>query len=61
MTLNVELTSIGISGTSVEVISTRTALQPPANDDVRALGDSDRESGSDSQKSIEKCLAIEPK
>jgi hypothetical protein len=61
ITLDIKLTSLGASHTNVDVTSTRTALQPAVNDDVRALGESDRNGGSDSQKGIEKCLAIEPK
>jgi hypothetical protein len=59
-TLDIKLTSSGKSKTNVEVTSTRTALEPAANDDVRALGESDRDGGP-SQRSIEKCLGIEPK
>jgi hypothetical protein len=60
-TVDVKLTSTDSSHTAVEVTYARTALQPAANDDVRALGRSDRESGPDWQKSIEKCLGIGPK
>ena len=49
-TLDIKLTSIGKSNTNVELTSTRTALQPAANDDVRALGQVDRDDGPDSQK-----------
>ena len=55
-TVDVKLVSIDSSHTSADVTYTRTALQPAANDDVRAMGESDRESGPDWQKSIEKCL-----
>jgi hypothetical protein len=61
MTLDIELTSLDASHTNVDVTSTRTALQPAVNDDVLALGESDRNGGPDSQKGIEKCLAIEAK
>ncbi len=60
-TLDIKVTSMGTSNTKVEVTSTRTALQPAANEDVRALGASDRDGGPDSQRRIEKCLVIEPK
>jgi hypothetical protein len=60
-TVDVKLTSTDSSHTSVEVTYARTTLQPAANDDVRALGSSDRESGPDWQKGVEKCLGIEPK
>jgi hypothetical protein len=55
-TVDVKLASIDSSHTGVDVTYARTALQPAANDDVRAMGESDRESGPDWQKSIEKCL-----
>jgi hypothetical protein len=60
-TVDVKLTPTDSSHTSVEVTYARTALQPAANDDVRALGSTDRESGPDWQKGVEKCLGIEPK
>ena len=60
-TVDVKLTSTDPSHTTVQVTYTRTALQPDANDDVRALGSDDRDSGPDWQKSIEKCLGITPK
>jgi hypothetical protein len=44
------------SHTAVEATYTRIALQPAANEDVCALGDKDRHSGSDWQRSIERCL-----
>jgi hypothetical protein len=59
-TVDVKLTSADPSHTSVQVTYTRTALQPEANDDVRALGNDDRDSGPDWQNSIEKCLGIAP-
>jgi len=60
-TVDVKLTSTDSSHTTVEVTYARTALQPAANDDVRGLGASDRESGPDWQKGVEKCLGIEQK
>jgi hypothetical protein len=60
-TVDVKLTPTDSTHTSVEVTYARTALQPAANDDVRALGNSDRESGPDWQKGVERCLGIELK
>jgi hypothetical protein len=60
-TIDVKLTLTDSSHTSVDVTYARTALQPAANDDVRALGDSDRDNGPDWQKGIEKSLGIELK
>jgi hypothetical protein len=59
-TVEVKLTSRDSSHTAVDVTYTQTALQPAANDDVQALGRSDRERGPDWQKGIEKCLSIRP-
>jgi len=59
--VNVRLTAIDPSHTAVEVTYTRTALQPAANAHVRAMGDSDRDSGPDWQSSIEKCLLVQTK
>jgi hypothetical protein len=56
--VDVKLTSTDSSHTAVEVTYTRTALRSAANDDVRALGNSDRESGPEWQKGVEKCLGI---
>jgi hypothetical protein len=58
-TVDVKLTAMDSGHTNVAVTYTRTALRTEANDDVRAMGESDRESGPDWQKSIEKCLEIE--
>jgi hypothetical protein len=55
-TVDVRLTAIDPSSTSVEVTYARTALDAAANDDVEALGRKDRESGPEWQRSIEKCL-----
>jgi hypothetical protein len=60
-TVDVKLTSRDASRTTVEVTYARTALRPAANDDVRALGDRDRDDGPGWQKDIEKCLGLEPK
>jgi hypothetical protein len=55
-TVDVNLTPADLSHTAVSVTYTRTALQPTANDDVRALGDKDRESGPEWQQAIEAFL-----
>ena len=54
--VDVRLTSVNLSSTRVEVSYARTALDPAANDDVEALGQSDSKSGPDWQQAIEKCL-----
>jgi hypothetical protein len=51
-TIEVRLSPAGPAGTKVEVTYTRTALQKNANDDVRALGERDRDSGKHWQESI---------
>ena len=60
-TVDVKLTPIGESHTSVEVTYVRTALQPSANDDVRALGSSDHDSGPQWQEAIETHLGLNRK
>jgi hypothetical protein len=55
-TVNVRLTAIDGSSTSVEVSYARTALDTAANDEVEGLGKRDRESGPEWQRSIEECL-----
>lgn len=57
--VDVRLTSVNPSSTRVEVSYARTALDPAANDDVEALGESDSKSGPDWQQAIEKCLSGE--
>jgi hypothetical protein len=52
-TVDVRLSSVDASTTHVKVIYTRTALDPAVNQDVIAMGKSDRESGPDWQKAIE--------
>jgi hypothetical protein len=54
--VDVRLTPVNLSSTSVEVSYARTALDPAANDDVEALGKSDSKSGPDWQQAIEGCL-----
>ena len=56
--VDVKLTPLDRSHITVEVIYTRTALQAAANDDVQALGNSDRNSGPAWQKSVETCLGL---
>jgi hypothetical protein len=55
--VDVRLTSVEPSSTRVEVAYARTALDAAANDDVEALGKSDRESGPEWQQAIESCLS----
>ncbi len=55
-TVDVRLTAVDPSSTSVEVTYARTALDVAANDEVEALGKRDSESGPEWQESIEKCL-----
>jgi hypothetical protein len=57
--VDVRLTAVDPSSTRVEVSYERTALDPAANDDVEAMGKSDRESGPEWQQAIEKCLSRE--
>jgi hypothetical protein len=55
-TVDVRLTALDSSTTRVEVSYARVALDIAANDMVRAMGDSDRESGPHWQNAIESCL-----
>jgi len=55
-TVDVRLTAVDSSSTSVEVTYARTALDAAANEDVRGLGVSDRESGPHWQGAIARCL-----
>ena len=55
-TVDVRLTALDPSSTSVEVTYARTALDVAANDDVQAMGKRDRESGPEWQQAIEKCV-----
>jgi hypothetical protein len=55
--VDVRLTSLNPSATSVEVTYARTALDATANDEVQALGKSDRGSGPHWQQAIESCLS----
>jgi hypothetical protein len=56
-TVDVRLTAVDLSSTSVKVTYARTAVDAAANDEVEALGKRDRESGPEWQQAIEKCLA----
>ena len=55
-TVDVRLTPVDASSTSVEVTYVRTALDVGANEDVETMGKSDRESGPHWQQAIESCL-----
>jgi hypothetical protein len=55
-TVDVRLTPVDSTSTSVEVTYVRTALDVGANDDVETMGKSDRESGPHWQQEIEGCL-----
>jgi len=54
--VDVRLTSVDPSATSVEVTYVRTALDASANDEVQALGQSDRKKGPHWQEAIETYL-----
>jgi hypothetical protein len=54
--IDVRLTMVDGSHTSVVVTYTRTALTAGANDDVSAMGADDRNSGPHWQRAIEACL-----
>jgi len=54
--IDVRLTSTGPATTGVEVTYARTALDPSANDEVRAHGDNDRGSALEWQQAIEASL-----
>ncbi len=58
-TVDVRLTALGTSSTSVEVTYVRTALDVEANEDVQTMGKSDRESGPHWQQAIESCLTAQ--
>ena len=54
--IDVRLTSIDPSRTTVVVTCARTALSPTANDDVNGMGAADRQSGTHWKQAIEECL-----
>ncbi len=58
MTVDVRVAAVASSRTAVEVTYTRTALNPAANEDVRALGEKDRMSGPEWQRGIESALGL---
>jgi len=58
-TVDVRLTPVDSSSTSVEVTYVRTALDVGANEDVETMGKSDRESGPHWQQEIERCLTAQ--
>jgi hypothetical protein len=58
-TVDVRLTPVDSSSTSVEVTYVRTALDVRANEDVETMGKSDRESGPHWQQEIERCLTAQ--
>ncbi len=55
--VDVHLAPVDRQHTSVEVTYRRTALSSDANEDVQAMGNSDRDSGPHWQQAIEGCLA----
>jgi hypothetical protein len=55
-TVDVRLTAVDSSSTSVEITYARTALDAAANDEVEDLGKRDRTSGPEWQRAIGKCL-----
>jgi hypothetical protein len=55
-TVDVRLTPLDSSITRLEVTYVRTALNAAANEDVRAMGVSDHDSGPDWQEAIARCL-----
>ena len=58
--IDVRLTPIDAARTTVDVTYARTALDPSANDEVTAMGTSDRDSGPHWQHAIEACLNPQP-
>jgi len=55
-TVDVRLTAIDGVSTTVEVTYARTALNITANDEVETMGKRDRESGTEWQQAINRCL-----
>jgi hypothetical protein len=60
-TIDVSLHAIDPTHTAVHVTYTRTALDPTVNDDVRARGEDDRNSGPEWKRGLEACLHLEHK
>jgi hypothetical protein len=61
MTVDVHVTALNEQHTAVEVTYARTALDPSANPHVTKLGERDRESGPEWQRSIETALGLRQK
>lgn len=57
-TVDVKVAALDATHTAVEVTYSRTALQPAADDIVRGLGSSDRDSGPDWKKAIDTSLGL---
>ena len=57
-TVDVRVTALSSSRTSVEVTYARTALNPSANNEVRQLGTNDRGSGPEWQHGVETALRL---
>ena len=57
-TVDVRVTALSSSRTSIEVIYARTALNSAANDEVRQLGANDRGSGPEWQRGVETALGL---
>ena len=60
-TVDVKLTALNASATSVAVTYVRTALNEMVNGNVEAMGKRDRESGPQWQREIEGCLTMQHK
>ena len=58
-TVDVQLTALDPSSTSVEVTYVRTALDVVANSEVQTMGRMDRENGPHWQQAIESCLTAQ--
>ena len=58
--IDIHLSAPDSKSTHVQVIYERTALRPDANDHVRVTGESDRDSGKEWQKAIERYLKTAP-
>jgi hypothetical protein len=56
-TVDVRLTSLDPAHTRVDVTYARTALNVLANEEVKAMGEKDRESGPEWEQAIDACLS----
>jgi hypothetical protein len=54
--VEVQLTALDLSSTSIEVTYARTALNAAANDEVQSMEKTDRASGPEWRRAIEMCL-----